>query len=266
MDPNTTPAEAADKAKDKAQDVANQAQDKAQQVAGQAKDEAQQLASKAQDYAGEAQDKVQEYAKVAQDKAQEYAQKAQDYVKDLNLGEQYDKLSTNQKIIGGAAVALGLTLLLSGGGKKKKAKRQVAILDQLLLYVNDRIQGYKQAASASKDARYQEYYQHLARQSRDFSAALNGFLAERGGKPETGTTWKGKFHRRYLAAKSLVTGHDEKAILDSNIYGEKFTLKSYKKALRHKAIDGGLSMVIKHQLKLSKKTLSQLRELKDKAA
>lgn len=254
MDPNTKPAEAADKAKDKAQEVAGQAKDKAQEVAGQAKDKAQEVAGQAKDL-----------AKEAQDKAQDYAAKAQDYLKDLNLGEKYDQLTTTQKVVGGAAIALGLTLLLSGG-EKKRNKRQAAILDKLLLFVNDRIEGYKRAAADSKDARYKDYYQQLITQSKDFSATLNGFLTEKGGKRETGTTWKGKFFRRYMDAKALVTARDEKAILDSNIYGEKWAIKAYRKALRRSAIKGGVALVIKHQLKLSKKTLSQLKELKSKAA
>lgn len=295
MDPNTTPADAADKAKNKAQDAVDQAKDKAQDVAGQAKDaatqakdkaqdlagqakdkaqdlagqaenKAQDVADKAQDLAGQAKDKAQEYGQLAQDKAQELAGKAQDYLKDLHLGEQYDKLSTTQKVVGGAAIALGLTLLLSGG-KEKKAKRQAAILEKLLLFVNDRVEGYKRAAAESKDSRYKDYYQHLATQSKDFAATLNGFLADKGGKRETGTTWKGKFYRRYMDAKALVTGRDEKAILDANIYGEEWAVKAYKKALRRGVIKkGGVGMVIKHQFKLSKKTLKQLKELKAKAA
>lgn len=281
MDPNTNPANAADKAKHKAQDAVDQAQDKAQDIAGQAKNKAQDVAgqaeNKAQDLAGQAKDKAQdltnqakdkaqEYAHLAQDKAQEYTQKAQDYLKDLHLGEQYDKLSTTQKVVGGAALAIGLTLLLSGG-KEKKAKRQAAVLDKLLLFVNDRVEGYKRAAAESKDARYKDYYQHLTTQSKDFAAALNGFLAEKGGKRETSTTWKGKFYRRYMDAKALVTGRDEKAILDANIYGEQWAIKAYRKALRRNCIKGGgVGMVIKHQYKLSKKTLKQLKELKAKAA
>lgn len=299
MDPNTNPANAADKAKnkaqdavdqakdkaqdvasqakDKAQDLAGQAKDKAQDVAGEAKDKAQEVTDKAQDLAGQAKDKVQdltnqakdkaqEYAHLAQDKAQEYTQKAQEYLKDIHISEQYDKLSTTQKVVGGAALAIGLTLLLSGG-KEKKAKRQAAILENLLLFVNDRVEGYKRAAAESKDARYKDYYQHLTTQSKDFAAALNGFLAEKGGKRETGTTWKGKFYRRYMDAKALVTGRDEKAILDANIYGEEWAIKAYKKALRRNCIKGGgVGMVIKHQFKLSKKTLKQLKELKAKAA
>ncbi|MEJ7663565.1 MAG: PA2169 family four-helix-bundle protein [Hymenobacter sp.] len=177
----------------------------------------------------------------------------------------YNELSTTQKIVGGALLAAGLVYLIAPK-KKGRKKRAVAALDELLLFVNDRIEGYKRAVAESKDGQLRAYYQQLVSQSQQFASNLNGYLTRQGGERETGTTLKGKLYRKLMDAQAVVTGRDEKAILAANVYGERWAIKAYKKALRRKAIKGEAREAIKRQYSQSKQTYKRLKELTAKQA
>lgn len=172
----------------------------------------------------------------------------------------FNKLSTTQKVVGGALVALGLTYLVAPK-KKGKAKRKAAALDQLLLFVNDRIEGYKRAVAETKDGDLRSYYELLVAQSQEFSSILNGYLIKLGDERETGTTLKGRLYRKLMDAQAAVTGRDEKATLAANVHGERWAIKAYKKALRRKALKGDMRDAVKKQFSQSKKTYKHLKQL-----
>jgi uncharacterized protein (TIGR02284 family) len=172
----------------------------------------------------------------------------------------FKNLTTTQKVVGGALLAAGLVYLVAPK-KKGKAKRKAAALDQLLLFVNDRIKGYKRAVEETKDGDLRTYYVQLVAQSQQFSEELNRYLTREGGERETGTTLKGKLYRKLMDAQAAITGRDEKAILAANIYGEQWAIKAYKKTLRRKALKGDEKQAVSNQLAQAKKTYKKLKEL-----
>jgi uncharacterized protein (TIGR02284 family) len=121
----------------------------------------------------------------------------------------------------------------------------VDTLNELALFVNDRIEGYKTAAKETKDAENQAYYEHLA-----------------GGTAEDSTTLKGKFYRGFMDAKALVTARNEKSILDSNIYGEEWAIKAYTEALASPDLTGEVRQAVERQHKASQETYRKLKQLK----
>ena len=170
-----------------------------------------------------------------------------------------NKLSTTEKLVGGALIALGITYL--AGGKKRKGRKAARALDELLLFVNDRIEGYKRAVAESKDEQLKAYYQQLVSQSKQFAGALNTYLTRKGGKEEKGTTTKGKIYRKFMDAAAAVTGRDEKAILAANVHGETWAIKAYKKALRGNKLKGEIRETVKRQFEQSKQTYERLKDL-----
>ncbi|TPG66554.1 PA2169 family four-helix-bundle protein [Hymenobacter nivis] len=260
-----------DKAVDKAQDVLDQtkdaiadssAADLLNKVPASIKDASDKVVTVAKDAsdkvvtaAKDARDKAVTTAKEASDKAVASAKEASDKVV-----EGFNSLSTTQKIVGGALVALGLTYLVAPK-KKGKDKRKAAALDQLLLFVNDRIEGYKRAVAETTNADLRGYYELLVAQSQQFASTLNGYLKKVGGERETGTTLKGKLYRKLMDAQAFVTGHDEKAILAANVFGERWAIRAYKKALRRKALKGEMRTAVQKQFAQSKKTYKHLKQL-----
>ncbi|WP_400193269.1 PA2169 family four-helix-bundle protein [Hymenobacter sp. B81] len=180
-------------------------------------------------------------------------------------------LSTTQKVVGGALLAAGAAggwYLLSrpeqgAATKRRPAGDQAATLHELLLFVNDRIEGYQRAVDESKDSELKGYYKQLVSQSQQFSNELNEYLRHQAGGRETGTTLKGKLYRGWMDAKAALTGRDEKAILGSNIYGEEWALKAYEEALNDGSLTGTLRTAVQRQFNQSKKTHHKLQQLKN---
>lgn len=135
-------------------------------------------------------------------------------------------------------------------------------LNELALFINDRIEGYKTAAHETKDAPNQVYYQQLVQQSEQFVQEINGFARAAGGDAESSTTLKGKFYRGFMDAKALVTGRDETSILDSNIYGEEWAIKAYVEALADANLTGPARQAVERQHQASQETLRKLQQLK----
>lgn len=139
-------------------------------------------------------------------------------------------------------------------------------LNELALFVNDRIEGYKTAAKETKDPENEKYYQQLVQQSEQFVSEINGFARSAGGDAESSTTLKGKFYRGFMDAKALVTNRNEASILDSNIYGEEWALKAYREALENEDLAGPARQAVERQFKASQQTYEQLKRLKGVAA
>jgi uncharacterized protein (TIGR02284 family) len=244
-------SDAADKAKDLFDQTAATATDKAKDLLDKATDAKNDLLDKAADVKANLLDNAPESLKDAGAKAKEAGSKAAGAFKDL---------STTQRVVGGALLAAGLAYLVAPK-KKGKAKRKAAALDLLVLFVNDRIEGYKRAVDETKDGDHRAYYQQLVAQSRQFAEELNRYLTREGGERETGTTLKGKLYRKLMDAQATITGHNEKSILVANLYGEHWAIKAYKKALRRTALKGGIRETISSQLAQSERTYAKLKEL-----
>lgn len=172
----------------------------------------------------------------------------------------FNKLSTTQKVVGGALLFFGVRALV-GGGKKGKHRKQAATLNELLYFVNDRIEGYKKATAESQDAQLRGYYQQLTAQSQRFSKTLNDYLRQQGGERQTSTTLKGKLYRRFMEAAAVFTGHDETAILASNVHGEQWAIKAYKEALSDRTLTGALRQEVERQYAQSQRTYQELKRL-----
>ncbi len=135
-------------------------------------------------------------------------------------------------------------------------------LNELTLFINDRIEGYKTAARETKDPENLAYYQSLVQQSEQFVNELNGFAIAAGGDGEDDTTLKGKFYRGFMDAKALVMNRDERSILDSNIYGEEWALKAYREALEDGNLSEAARQAIQRQYQASQQTYEKLKALK----
>lgn len=183
-------------------------------------------------------------------------------VKDAGKGamSKINKLSTTQKVVGGALLAAGVGYLASTR-KKKAPKDRAGTLHELLYFVNDRIEGYQRAVRESQDPKLQGYYKQLVSQSQQFASKLNQHLRRQDGSQEEGTTLKGKLYRAWMDAKAAVTGFDETAILNSNIYGEEWALKAYEEALDDQTLTGALRVEVERQYTQSQNTYKELQKM-----
>ena len=186
-----------------------------------------------------------------------------------SAGQRFNQLSTTQKVVGGALLALGLGYLTRRGkapaaSGAAAAPDQAGTLSELLYFVNDRIEGYKRAVDESQDEELRGYYKQLVSQSQQFANELSAALRQLGEEQHDHTTLKGKLYRRWMDAKAALTGHDEKAILGSNVYGEEWALKAYRDALNDGTLTGTIRAAVERQYALSQKTYDKLQKLQAK--
>ncbi|ALD21689.1 ferritin-like domain-containing protein [Hymenobacter sp. DG25A] len=178
------------------------------------------------------------------------------------VGGMLGSMSTTQKILGGALLLLGVTSLLkSGSTGGASARSQADALQELLLFVNDRVAGYQRAATESKDPELKGYYSQLVNQSRQFANKLNDYLRQLDVSQERGTTLKGKLYRGWMDAKATFTGFDENAILGANIYGEEWALKAYREALQAPGLSGEIRQEIVRQYGQAQDTYQRLKSM-----
>jgi uncharacterized protein (TIGR02284 family) len=139
----------------------------------------------------------------------------------------------------------------------------VDTLQELTEFVNDRREGYERAVKESKNPEFQAYYRKLSSESADFSNELNSYIRSYGGDPERDTTIKGKFFRQWMDVKAAFTGSDERAIIDSNIYGEEWALKAYDDALNSGTLPPEIRQAVDKQKAASLKAYNELKSMKD---
>lgn len=139
----------------------------------------------------------------------------------------------------------------------------VNVLQELNQFVNDRIEGYKHAAEASKNPAHQSYYKDLVNESNMFSNEINRNISKYGGERQESTTAKGKIFRGWMDVKSALTGSDEESIIEANLTGEEWAQKAYNDALEHRAeLPENIVQMVEKQKQTSLTTCERLRQMK----
>lgn len=139
----------------------------------------------------------------------------------------------------------------------------VNVLQELNQFVNDRIEGYKHAAEATKNPAHQSYYKDLVNESNMFSNEINRNISKYGGERQESTTAKGKIFRGWMDVKSAITGSDEESIIEANLTGEEWAQKAYNDALDHRAeLPESIVQMVEKQKQTSLTTCERLRQMK----
>lgn len=143
-------------------------------------------------------------------------------------------------------------------------EKTIDVLQELNQFVNDRIEGYKHAAEVTKNPAHQSYYKDLVNESNQFSNEINRNISKYGGDKQESTTAKGKLFRGWMDVKATVTGKDEEAIIESNLYGEEWAQKAYNDALEHRGeLPDNIVQMVERQKQASLSTCDKLRQMKE---
>jgi uncharacterized protein (TIGR02284 family) len=149
---------------------------------------------------------------------------------------------------------------------EKIGKNILETLTELTQFVNDGREGYARAAKESKNPQTEQIYRMFSSQRAEFGSELNNLIRSHGGEPEFDTTAKGKLYRGWMDVKASLTGSDEEAILDANLYGEEWAQKAYQEALEDSSLPASIRSVIQRQQQASLETYQQLLQLKNSVA
>ncbi|RMQ99097.1 hypothetical protein ALP94_03236 [Pseudomonas savastanoi pv. glycinea] len=118
-------------------------------------------------------------------------------------------------------------------------KESISLLNDLIETSKDGEKGFQTSAEDIKNPAIKAYFLSRSAEIKTSVAELQAEVRSLGGDPETSSSVSGTLHRAWVDLKSVLTGKDDKAILEEVERGEDVALKAYKEA-RQKAVEKNL--------------------------
>ncbi|WP_412460705.1 ferritin-like domain-containing protein [Pseudomonas sp. SC11] len=109
-------------------------------------------------------------------------------------------------------------------------KDVIDVLNNLIEYSKDGEKGFKESADDVKNPQLKAFFKQRETDCAQAARELQAEVRHLGGDPETSTSFSGDLHRGWLNLKSMFTGKDEEAVLNTVEEGEDHALKAYKEA------------------------------------
>ncbi len=107
----------------------------------------------------------------------------------------------------------------------------ISTLNDLIETCKDGEEGFRTCAEDMKDTQIKSLFMNRAQGCAQAAGELQQLVRTYGGDPETSSGLGGALHRRWVDLKSLVTGKNDKSILDECERGEDVAVRSYRSAL-----------------------------------
>lgn len=142
------------------------------------------------------------------------------------------------------------------------SKETIGVLNDLIETCKDGEKGFKVCAEDVKRPELKALLSDHATECGKAAEELQGIVRRLGGDPEDNTSMAGDMHRRWVDLKSLVSGKDEKAILNECERGEDVAKKSYKQALEQD-LPADVRQVVERQYQGVLRNHDQIKALRD---
>ncbi|MDQ3016488.1 MAG: PA2169 family four-helix-bundle protein [Bacteroidota bacterium] len=143
--------------------------------------------------------------------------------------------------------------------------KSIDVLNSLITINNDRIEGYKTAIEETEDQDLITMFNHCMETSQECKSELVAEVNGLGGEPEDGTRIDGKIYRAWMDFKSLLTGKDRKAILNSCEYGEDVAVHTYERAMKDADLSSAHNSIVSAQYAKIKADHDKVRNMRDAA-
>ncbi|MNR06763.1 hypothetical protein D3C85_1228500 [compost metagenome] len=141
-------------------------------------------------------------------------------------------------------------------------KQTVDVLNELIETSKDGEAGFRTCAEAVLSPELHRLFQHRAEECAAAAEKLQGLVMELGGTPQEGTSLGGDLHRRWIDLKALVSGQNEKGILNECERGEDVAMERYEKALEH-PLPPAIREIVQDQFTGVIRNHGQIRSLRD---
>lgn len=141
-------------------------------------------------------------------------------------------------------------------------KETISVLNDLIETSKDGEKGFRECAEDLKRADLKTTMMQRSQDCASAVAELQQLVRSLGGDPETSGSVAGDLHRRWVDLKSMVTGKDDKAILNECERGEDVAMKSYRKAL-DKDLPAEIRVVVQRQFQGVQRNHDQVKALRD---
>jgi uncharacterized protein (TIGR02284 family) len=111
----------------------------------------------------------------------------------------------------------------------KTVEEKSNIINELIQYNNDRIDGYEKVSEETKivDTNLRALFMKMANDSRSYRKDLGNLVIRMDGKVETEGSVSASIHRAWINFKTAITGNNRGSILSSCEFGEKAIITAY---------------------------------------
>lgn len=120
----------------------------------------------------------------------------------------------------------------------------VTTLNSLIATTIDSINGYQESAQATSDTRLKGLFEGFANDRQKVVTDLRTRVRELGGTPDKDGTILAMAHRKFVDLKSLVTGRDDKAIVDEVERGEDHIKHKFEAAINDENLSSETRAII----------------------
>lgn len=138
----------------------------------------------------------------------------------------------------------------------------VSTLNSLISTTIDSAEGYAEAAKASEGNRFGALFLSHSEERRRVVSRLQQEVSSLGSDPEDDGTALAGVHRVFLNLKAIVTGHDEKAIINEVEAGEDHIKAKFEDALRDQDLSPSVLALIEEAYVSVKQGHDEMRDLK----
>lgn len=138
----------------------------------------------------------------------------------------------------------------------------ITTLNSLIATTLDSVDGYTEAAKETDSARFGDMFTARASERRSVVTQLQGEVRRLGGNPEDDGTVLASMHRTFLDLKSIVTGRDDKAIVNEVERGEDHILHKFQDALKDEDLSPETKAAIQNAFTSVRTGHDQMRDLK----
>ena len=138
----------------------------------------------------------------------------------------------------------------------------ITTLNSLIATTLDSVDGYTEAAKETDSAHFGDMFTARASERRSVVLQLQGEVRRLGGNPEDDGTVLASMHRTFLDLKSIVTGRDDKAIVNEVERGEDHILHKFQDALKDEDLSPETKAAIHSAFGSVRTGHDQMRDLK----
>jgi len=139
----------------------------------------------------------------------------------------------------------------------------ISTLNDLIETSKDGEEGFRNCAENASDPELKSFFMSRAQTCAAAVIELQDMVRAYGGDPETSGGLGGAIHRRWIDVKSLITGKDDKAVLQECERGEDVAVASYRNALE-KNLPSDVRSLVERQYQGVLQNQDRVRELRDR--
>lgn len=120
----------------------------------------------------------------------------------------------------------------------------VSTLNSLIETTIDSIDGYRESAQATSNGQLKAMFENLSNDRTQAVETLRARVRDLGGTPEDDGTVLAAAHRKFVDLKAMVTGRDDKAIINEVERGEDHIKAKFEDAMKDDEISSDTRTVI----------------------